>query len=185
MDIDCCDDNPPTVPDAVPTTGSSKSPYLSMKDNFKIGHIGHTVRSVASQFHIVGMSKGFQVYPKSISKAMQYNYISEQVSVGTYVKPESRNVGSQFSRPIPITSQSNFTNLKTVNNLLTTGTFGTSVTELEKSNQIENFSSLVEAIALQSLSTANMAWKSALYRTKWEMVKSAHQMCFDSKYFEF
>ena len=79
--------------------------------------------------------------------------------------------------PIDIDSiETKCTQSSSIKSLLENGTFHDFIQKLDDSKQTNDFKALVEAIASHSLPTSNMAWKSALYRGKWEMLESTHQM---------
>ena len=72
-----------------------------------------------------------------------------------------------------------------MNNLISNGTFGTFADKLKESKQIPYFKNLVGSISKETLSTNNVAWKSALYQAKWSECGSTHAMRFDLEFTEY
>ena len=148
----------------------------------------HKVRSVGTRSHVLGVSKGMQTSADYSTKSCQFNFTPDSSSIAINVKPDCRNVGSQILSTLPIdidSIETKCTQSSSINSLLENGTFCDFIQKLDDSKQTNDFKALVEAIASHSLPTSNMAWKSALYRGKWEMLESTHQMQFDPEYFEY
>ena len=75
-----------------------KSSYLCLSDKFTLGH---KLRSIGTQGHILGVSKCLQTTSQNCRKSSQYNYQPESCSVGINIKPESRHAWSQTSGTVP------------------------------------------------------------------------------------
>ena len=72
-----------------------------------------------------------------------------------------------------------------IQNIIDNGMLFECLQQIDNSNQLNDFITVIESIACGNLPTSNIAWKCVLYRAKWAMCKITTTMKFNQEYIEF
>ena len=106
-------------------------------------------------------------------------------STQTYSRPKdtvkavkSHSTQTQFKDPIS-------NKYPRIQKIIDNGMLLECLQQIDNSNQLKDFITVIESIACGNLPTSNIAWKCVLYRAKWAMCKTATTMRFDQEYIEF